>query len=162
MSIPANELFPDVEESSDFLVYFVVSETFVGRKYRVDLERGNTNGFCECKSFCAAKNIDVGGVKMTMRQALEQRAMPNEQLECKHIKRVKRYLLFKILNEIIERRNNEAENNKREARKSKLVQGVPKAMEEAQSGIEVYADSQANVAGIERQGSNSEADEHPF
>jgi hypothetical protein len=118
--IPVSELIPEVEETEDFLVYLVDSESSPGTKWRVDLQKYNANGECACKGFGSSRCINVNGVMMTRKQALELRAMPNEQLECPHISLVKRYLMFKVLNEIIERRNDEAEKNKTKARQGSV------------------------------------------
>lgn len=100
-TIPANQLVDGVAEHPDFLVFLVESRTEGVLPHRVDLQRYNANGFCDCDNF-----------KYKMNPALADGAMPQPALECWHIKQAKRYLLFKVLNAVVEEREKQAEKNK--------------------------------------------------
>ena len=145
-TIPASELVAGVRDTQDFLVYVVASDTVAGREYRVDMQKFCGNGECTCARFCKSKNVDVNGTMMTMRQALRAGAKPNEKLECRHIKRVRRYQSFVINNRIIEDREYEAEQNKAKARQSNLDKSI----------------SESNAVGELDGGQWPESDDVPF
>lgn len=118
-TIPATELVPGVEETEDFLVFFAESSEPGKEPYRVDKQKFCGNGDCDCPDFRVA--LRAGEGRMTRRQALLKGAYPSEDLKCKHIKRVDRYLLQKVVNGAIEKRESEANANKQKAKEASRV-----------------------------------------
>ena len=106
-TVALKKLVEGVEENGDFLVFYVESSQHGNPPYRVDLQKFCGNGDCDCPNFSLAKLIEQKGVKVSKRLALTKGAMPCPALECKHIRRAKRYLLFKVLNRLIEDREKE-------------------------------------------------------
>ena len=109
-TIPLQKLVGGVSENGDFLVFYVASSRPEIEPHRVDLQRYNGNGSCDCENFQYKK-----------RPLLEKRAMPAEILECKHIKRAKRYLLWKVLNKMIETREDQSNANKEKAAQTRAM-----------------------------------------
>jgi hypothetical protein len=77
-----------VTPHGDYLVFDVASAS---RKtpWRVDLMAYRQNGACACESFTFDK-----------RGMLDAGAHPAENLECRHIKQAKRWLLFEFLRKL--------------------------------------------------------------
>jgi hypothetical protein len=103
-TIPPEQLVPGVTQDEDFLVFHVRSSRPNIPPHRVDLQRYHGAGVCTCEDFVMRKA-----------KKLAERAMPHPSLECVHIRQAKRYLLFKILNGVIEERENRANENKAKA-----------------------------------------------
>ena len=111
-TVPLEKIVQGVTPTGDFLVYEVNSDRAGHTPYRIDLQKFCGNGECQCKSFTAIKDVEFNGEVITKKQALLKGAMPNEKLECKHLKKVKRYLIHEVLNRIISDREILSNENK--------------------------------------------------
>ena len=120
-TISPSKLVPGViGDEHDLLVYYVDSRTPGEAPWRVDLQRFNGAGFCDCPDF-----------KYRKAKYLLRRAMPSESLECYHIKAAKRYFTFECLNRIIEKREYEANANKEAARQSRVDRRISETASQA-------------------------------
>jgi hypothetical protein len=126
-TIPPEQLSPGVEETSDFLVFLVASSRPEIEPHRVDLQTYCGNGSCTCEHF-----------KFKLSKFLIRRAMPDETLECRHIKRAKRYLYYKFVNRLMEDREMESHANKIEAREKtrRMVRSLSRTAPEVNQPIE--------------------------
>ena len=95
---------PGVVENEDFLVFYVESSRLGQEAHRVDLSHYRGNGSCDCEDFQIAKRALFKGERLSKRQCLERGQIPLPSLECKHIKSAKRFLCFRLLNHMIEKR----------------------------------------------------------
>lgn len=118
-TIPVKKLVAGVNENGDFLVLYVESSRHGHEPHRVDLQKFCGHGQCDCEDFCVALRASDG--TKTKRQMMIDGAIPHASLECKHIRRAKRYLLQKVLNRIIEDRDIEANENKQKAKGGSTV-----------------------------------------
>jgi len=112
-TIPVSQLVKGVKPDSDLLVYWVDSRTPGQEPHRVDLQRYNGNGRCDCEHF-----------KFKLEKWLARRAVPAPSLECWHIRQAKRYFTFECLNRILEQREHETQQNKDSAKKGRLDRSV--------------------------------------
>lgn len=119
--VPLSKSTPGVEENGDFLVFYVQSSRPGHEPHRVDLQKFCGNGDCDCENFSLATVVEIKGRKVTKRFALTKGAMPSPSLECKHIRRAKRYLLFKVLNRLISDRESQANANRQKAPQARPV-----------------------------------------
>jgi hypothetical protein len=67
---------------------------------------------------CSCENFNIG--KDGKHRQLKAGAMPNESLECYHIKRARRYLAFKVIGAAIAERERIANENKTEAKTRRM------------------------------------------
>ena len=130
-TLQISKLVEGVTENGDLLVFNVESSNPVNPPYRVDLQKFCGNGDCDCPNFRTA--LTVNEKTMTKRQALVKGAMPSPSLECKHIRRAKRYWNFKTLNRVIENREREANENKERAKARTMGNSVPEAAREVET-----------------------------
>jgi hypothetical protein len=124
-TVPITRTCPGVEPRGDFLVFNVASSSPGTPDYRVDLQKFCGHGECDCPNFRLALSVDWQGRKITKLAAMLNGAIPSAALECKHIRFAKRYLLFRFLNELIESREKEANDNKKQAQARSMAYRVP-------------------------------------
>jgi hypothetical protein len=113
-TVHPDKLVPGVTPDDDLLVYWVESRTPGQEPHRVDLQRYNANGFCDCEAF-----------RFKCAKYLVRRALPSIRLECWHIQQAKRYFTFECLNRIIQKREYEEQQNKAAAQKSRMDKRIP-------------------------------------
>ena len=118
-TLPVERLVAGVHENGDFLVFYVDSSRPAHEPHRVDLQKFCGNGDCDCEDF-RIRLSQAEGTK-TKRVMMLKGAIPHPSLECKHIRRAKRYLLQKVLNKLIEDRDKKANENKLQAKAGSTV-----------------------------------------
>jgi hypothetical protein len=118
--LPLNQLVPGVRPDPDeTLIYWVESDSQPwAEPYRVDLTAYRGHGNCRCMDFCCRKDCK-----------LLRGAEPSTHLECRHIRKARRYLSFQVINAIIEQKQKAANENKQRAKDkaSHLAASVPQA-----------------------------------
>lgn len=119
-TLPLSRLVPGITPDPDeTLVFWVESDSDPwAAPYRVDLTCYSGNGKCDCVDFATRRNGD-----------LVRGECPCLRLECKHIRRARRYLSFQIINRIIEQKTEEGNANKQKAKASQLANRVSRAAE---------------------------------
>ena len=107
-TVAVNKIVSGVTPTGDFLCYEVESDNPKITPYRVDLQMFCGNGKCDCPSFLIGKD--------GKHRQLKKGAIPNEILECKHIKKARRYFAFECLNRLIQVREEISNDNKKAAK----------------------------------------------
>lgn len=125
--INISKIISGVESTGDFLVFRVKSSNPNHCPYRVDMQKFQTCGDCDCPAFSVSPSVMVEGKMVTKRRALIMGVMPSIKLKCKHIIQVDLYLSTLLKHRMIQERDIKSNANKKTAKEARpLGHRVPK------------------------------------